>query len=64
MLKNPGNPNPKKGKTPMKLWWSVHEKTFPLLSKAAKKYLAIQATSCALERTLSTGGATVSCKRT
>ena len=45
-------------------WWSVHEKIFPLLSKAAKKYLAIQATACASERTFSTGGATVSCKRT
>ena len=45
-------------------WWSVHEKIFPLLSKAAKKYLAIQATSCASERTFSTGGATFSCKRT
>ena len=45
-------------------WWSVHDKIFPLLSKAAKKYLAIQATSCASERTFSTGGATVSNKRT
>ena len=45
-------------------WWSVHERIFPLLSTAAKKYLSIQATSCASERTFSTGGATVSCKRT
>ena len=45
-------------------WWSVHEKIFLLLSKAAKKYLAIQATSCASEKTFSTGGATVICKRT
>ena len=45
-------------------WWSEHVKIFPLLSKAAKKYLAIQATSCESERTFSTGGATVSCKRT
>ena len=33
-------------------WWSAQEKIFPLMSKAAKKYLAFQATSvhlgCAL----------------
>ena len=45
-------------------WWSAHEKIFPLMSKAAKKYLAIQATSCASERTFSTGGATVTTQRT
>ena len=42
----------------------MHEKIFPLLSKAAKKYLAILATSCASKRKISTSGATVSCKRT
>ena len=40
-------------------WWSAHEKIFPLMSKATKKYLAIQATLCVSERTFSTGGATV-----
>ena len=46
-------------------WWSEHEKIFPLLSKAAKKYLAIQATSCASERpSLLVEPPTVSCKRT
>ena len=44
-------------------WWSVHEKIFPLLSKGVKKYLSIQATSCASERIFSIGGATDSCKR-
>ena len=34
------------------------------LSEAEKKYLAIQAMSCASERTFSTGGATVSSKKT
>ena len=33
------------------------------MSKAAKKYLAIQATSCASERTFSTRGATVTTQR-
>ena len=45
-------------------WWSEHEKIFTLISKAAKKYLAIQATSCASERTFSTGESTVITQRT
>ncbi len=45
-------------------WWQDHSKTFPLLSNAAKKYLAIQATSCSSERTFSTGGRTVTMTRT
>ena len=35
-------------------WWSAHGKIVPLMSKAAKKYLAIQAILCASERTLLT----------
>ncbi len=45
-------------------WWLQNSKAFPLLSNAAKKYLAIQATSCSSERTFSTGGRTVSMTRT
>ena len=45
-------------------WWSAHAEIFPLMSKAAKKYLAILTTSCASERTFSTGGATVTTQRT
>ena len=45
-------------------WWSAHEKIFPLMSKAAKKYLAVQATPFASERTFSTSGATVITQRT
>lgn len=45
-------------------WWKEHQKTFPLLAKCAKKYLAVQATSCSSERTFSTGGQTVTWSRT
>jgi hypothetical protein len=45
-------------------WWKCHEKVYPLLAKAVKKYFAIQATSCSSERTFSTGSNTVSCRRT
>ena len=44
-------------------WWSQHEKQFPLLSRIVKKYFCIQATSCSAERTFSTGGTTVTAKR-
>jgi hypothetical protein len=45
-------------------WWKFHDKVYPLLAKAVKKYFAIQATSCSSERTFSTGSNTVSCRRT
>ena len=45
-------------------WWSENQQKYPLLAQAAKKYLAVQATSCAVERTFSTSGNTVTSKRT
>ena len=45
-------------------WWREHSRTYPLLANLAKKYLAVQATSCSSERTFSTGGRTVSMTRT
>ena len=45
-------------------WWKNNHKFYPLLAKCAKKYLAVQATSCSSERTFSTGGNTVTCSRT
>ena len=45
------------------LWWSQHEKLFPMLSKIVRKYFCIEATSCSAERTFSTGGTTVTAKR-
>ena len=36
---------------------------FPLLASAAKKYLTVQATSCAVERTFSISGNVVTSKR-
>lgn len=45
-------------------WWKAHDKEFPLLARAARKYLCIQASSASCERVFSTGGATVTYKRT
>ena len=45
-------------------WCSAHAKIFSLMSKAAKKFLAIQATSCASKRTIPTGGAAVTIQKT
>ena len=45
-------------------YWKQHAKQFPLLAKVVKKYFCIQSTSCSAERTFSTGGSTVTTKRT
>ena len=45
-------------------WWRKNAKRFPLLARAAKKYLAVQATSCAVERTFSSSGNVVTSRRT
>ncbi|XP_030016881.1 zinc finger BED domain-containing protein 1-like [Sphaeramia orbicularis] len=44
-------------------WWKLHETHFPRLSKLAKKYLSIPATSAPSERVFSTGGNIVTCTR-
>ena len=45
-------------------WWSRHTKIYPLLSRAVRKYFAVQATSCSSERTFSKAGKTVTAART
>ena len=45
-------------------FWNTQEKTFPLLAKAARHLLCIQPTSCSSERAFSTGGQTVTARRT
>ena len=40
-------------------WWKNHEKIYPLIAKGVKKYMAIQATSCANENTFSIGSNTL-----
>lgn len=44
-------------------WWREHQRLFPRLSKLAKKYLCIPATSSPSERVFSTGGNVVTCLR-
>lgn len=45
-------------------WWKQRSDQFPQLCKVVKNIFSIQATSCAVERTFSTGGLTVTAKRT
>ena len=44
-------------------WWKHHEKSFPLLSKLARRILCIPAASSKSERVFSVGGNAVSAKR-
>jgi hypothetical protein len=44
-------------------WWRENELCFPLLSKIAKRYLCIAATSVASERVFSTSGNIVNPRR-
>lgn len=44
-------------------WWRSHEKKYPLVAKAAKKFLSIPATSVSSERCFSTAGNVVTPKR-
>lgn len=45
------------------VWWKDHEISFPFLSKMARKYLAVLATSTPSERVFSTGGRVISDQR-
>ena len=45
------------------LWWNLYEKEFPTLSKIARTYLCIPATSVPSERAFSTAGHIVNSKR-
>ncbi|XP_051805338.1 E3 SUMO-protein ligase ZBED1-like isoform X1 [Acanthochromis polyacanthus] len=44
-------------------WWRQHHAHFPTLSKVAKKYLCVPATSSPSERVFSSGGNVVTCLR-
>ena len=44
-------------------FWRKHEAIFPLLAVLAKKYLGVQASSCAVERMFSIAGHIFSVKR-
>ena len=46
------------------IWWKVHEPNFPLLSKLARKYLAVPATSTESERLFSFAGLVTNYLRT
>ncbi|CAL9689321.1 unnamed protein product [Knipowitschia caucasica] len=45
------------------VWWKIHTVNFPHISRLARKYLCIPATSSASERLFSTGGNVVTCQR-
>ena len=45
------------------LWWKHHAPSYPYLTKMARKYLGIIATSVPSERLFSTAGNTVNAKR-
>ena len=45
-------------------WWKCNENVYPHLSKLAKKYLCVTATSCSSERLFSISGNIVTKKRT
>ena len=45
------------------VWWTQNERFFPILSKLAKRILAIPATSCPSERVFSVVGRIVSARR-
>jgi hypothetical protein len=42
------------------LWWQVRQEEFPILSRVARDYLCIQATSVASEQAFSVAGQTIS----
>ncbi|XP_053170155.1 zinc finger BED domain-containing protein 4-like [Scomber japonicus] len=44
-------------------WWKLHHLTYPKLSKLARRYLCIPATSSPSERLFSTSGNVVTCQR-
>jgi hypothetical protein len=44
-------------------WWAEQENSFPTLSKMARKYLCVPATSVPSERDFSSAGNIVTCKR-
>ena len=45
------------------LWWKVHAKEYPIVSKMARDYLTIQATSVASEQAFSIAGQAITARR-
>jgi len=44
-------------------WWKIHQRRLPLLSQFVRRYLSVQATSCASERLFSKAGQVVTAQR-
>ena len=51
------------GKENLLLWWKLHAPVYPLLAKAAKKWLCVPATSAPVERLFSVAGRVVEERR-
>jgi len=45
-------------------WWKIMKTQYPILSRFARKYLCIPASSATSERAFSTAGNVVTCRRT
>ena len=45
------------------MWWKLHAMRFPYLSRLARRYLAMPATSASVERLFSVSGQVVTAKR-
>jgi len=45
------------------MWWKLHAMRFPYLSRLARRYLAMPATSASVERLFSVAGQVVTAKR-
>ena len=59
---NLGQPSTSSDENPLE-WWRLRAPILPLLSRVARRYLGIPATSCASERVFSSSGLICNAKR-
>jgi hypothetical protein len=67
VLRRPGEDSASAGKLDVKanilMWWKLHAMRFPYLSRLARRYLTMPATSASVERLFSVAGQVVTVKR-